>query len=51
VRNLSENGARLAFGETTAVPPAFDLKIAGGETTRAARVRWRTQDFVGVSLA
>ena len=51
VRNLSENGARLAFGETTAVPPAFDLKIAGDETVRSANVRWRTPDSVGVSLA
>jgi hypothetical protein len=51
VRNLSENGARLAFGETTAVPPAFDLKIAGSDTVRAASVRWRTPDAVGVSLA
>jgi hypothetical protein len=51
VRNLSENGARLAFGETTAVPSAFDLKIAGGNTVRVANVRWRTPDSVGVFLA
>jgi DeoR/GlpR family transcriptional regulator of sugar metabolism len=30
VRNLSENGAKLTFGETSAVPAAFELKIAGG---------------------
>jgi hypothetical protein len=51
VRNRSENGARLAFGETTAVPPAFDLKIAGSDAVCAASVRWRTPDSVGVSLA
>jgi hypothetical protein len=50
VRNLSENGARLAFGETTAVPPAFELRIAGDDKVREARVRWRTVDFVGASL-
>jgi hypothetical protein len=50
VRNLSENGARLAFGETTAVPAAFDLKIAGDGNVREARVRWRTPDFIGISL-
>jgi hypothetical protein len=51
VRNLSPDGARLAFGETTAVPPAFELKIAGSDTVRQARVRWRTVDSVGASLA
>lgn len=51
VRNLSENGARLTFGETTAVPGSFDLKIAGDGGVREARVRWRTPDSVGVSLA
>jgi hypothetical protein len=50
VRNLSPNGARLAFGETTAVPPAFELKIAGDDNVREARVRWRTVDSVGASL-
>lgn len=51
VRNLSENGARLAFAETSAVPATFELKMAGNERTRQARVRWRTLDSVGVSLA
>ena len=51
VRNLSENGARLAFGETTAVPAVFDLKIAGNEDVREARVRWRTPDSVGISFS
>jgi hypothetical protein len=50
VRNLSENGARLTFGETSAVPAAFDLKIAGDKQVRDARVRWRTPDSVGVSF-
>jgi hypothetical protein len=51
VRNLSENGAKLTFGETSAVPAAFELKIAGDERMREARVRWRSPDSVGVFLA
>lgn len=50
VRNLSGGGAKLSFGETTAVPSAFDLKIAGGEQIRKADVRWRSPDSVGISL-
>ncbi len=49
-RNLSDGGARLAFGETAAVPSAFDLKLAGDGTVRAAKVCWRTPEAVGVSF-
>ena len=51
VRSLSENGAKLTFGETSAVPAAFELKIAGDERVREARVQWRSADSVGVSFA
>jgi hypothetical protein len=51
VRNLSENGAKLTFGETSAVPAAFELKIAGDEQIHEAHVRWRSPDSVGVSFA
>jgi hypothetical protein len=51
VRNLSENGAKLTFGETSAVPVAFELKTAGDEQIHEARVRWRSPDSVGVSFA
>jgi hypothetical protein len=51
VRNLSENGAKLTFGGTSAIPAAFELKIAGDERMREARVRWRSPDSVGVSFA
>jgi hypothetical protein len=50
VRNLCENGARLTFGETSAVPAAFELKIVGDQQIRNARIRWRTPDSVGVSF-
>lgn len=50
VRNLSERGARLALGETTAVPNAFDLEIAGEGMARTAHVRWRSPTAVGVEF-
>jgi len=51
VRNLSENGAKLTFGDTSAVPVTFELKIAGDERMREAHIRWRSPDTVGVSFA
>lgn len=50
VRNQSESGALLAFGETAAVPPFFALAINGEQASRHARVRWRTQTLVGVAF-
>lgn len=50
VRNESEKGALLAFGETSAVPPAFDMTIKGCDARRAAQVRWRTMTQVGVEF-
>lgn len=51
VRNLSARGARLALGETTAVPNAFALQIAGEDAARPVVVRWRSQAAVGVEFA
>lgn len=50
VRNESEKGALLAFGETSAVPPSFDMTIKGSDAIRAAQVRWRTMTQVGVEF-
>jgi hypothetical protein len=50
VRNLSEDGARLAFGDTTAVPNHFQLKVAGEMQSREAEVRWRLPLAVGISF-
>ncbi|KQZ81429.1 hypothetical protein ASD64_10620 [Mesorhizobium sp. Root157] len=49
VRNESEQGALLHFGETSAVPSRFDL-VVKGSMTRAARVRWRDTARVGVEF-
>lgn len=50
VKNQSRNGAKLAFGETMAVPNRFDIQIAGDDTRHTARVCWRTATEIGVSL-
>lgn len=49
VRNQSETGAGLRFGDTAAVPAFFDLQINGETDHRQARVRWRNQTDMGVS--
>jgi len=50
VRNLSTGGARLALGETTAVPNSFSLQISDGDEVRLVTVRWRTPAVVGVEF-
>ena len=50
VRNLSPDGARLTFGETSAVPNNFDLLIAGEQEMRRATVRWRQMTALGVAF-
>lgn len=49
-RNLSDGGARLVFGETSAIPSAFSLLIAGEDAPRPATVRWREMTALGVSF-
>ena len=50
VRNQSEKGAMLAFGDTTGVPTAFDLAISGDEKKSQAQVRWRSLNAIGVEF-
>lgn len=50
VRNLSARGARLAFGDTAAVPPRFVLKISADGPARPVHVRWRTMTDIGVEF-
>ena len=50
VRNQSDTGARLSFGDTSAVPNVFDLEIVGSEVKRQAQVRWRSITAIGVAL-
>ncbi|TIQ37628.1 MAG: PilZ domain-containing protein [Mesorhizobium sp.] len=48
VRNESEHGAQLRFGDATGVPPGFELVVNGAR--RAALVRWRSTRLVGVQF-
>ncbi|MVA97212.1 PilZ domain-containing protein [Nitratireductor sp. CAU 1489] len=48
VRNLSEQGAKLAFGDTFGVPRRFRLHIAGERSTYEADVCWRGIGEIGV---
>ena len=50
VRNMSDAGALLRFGDATGVPAKFDLHIFGETQTRPANVRWRSGQNVGVSF-
>ena len=50
VRNTAPSGARLDFGETSAIPSSFELLVAGEDVTRRATVCWREMTVLGVSL-
>ena len=50
VRNQSEKGAMLTFGDTTGVPASFDLAISGDDKKSQAQVRWRSLNAIGVEF-
>jgi hypothetical protein len=50
VRNLSDNGARLVFGDIAAVPSSFDFRLSGAEASVPAVVRWRGVEDVGIEF-
>lgn len=50
VRDQSESGASLGFGDATGVPPAFNVAIWGDERKRPVRVRWRSETAVGIEF-
>lgn len=50
VRNISAEGAKLAFTETRAVPQEFDLSVHKNERTYRAKVIWRKADEAGVAF-
>ena len=49
VRNLTDKGAMLSFGDTAGVPKAFDLAISDG-AKRQVQMRWRSMNAVGVEF-
>jgi hypothetical protein len=50
VRNFSDKGARLAFGDIAAVPSRFEFRLSGAEAPVPAVVRWRGVEDVGIEF-
>ncbi|MCU0832422.1 MAG: hypothetical protein MUC58_13100 [Rhizobiaceae bacterium] len=51
VRDLTDDGARLRFGDVVDVPATFDVRIGTDEAWRPATVRWRSGHDIGVAFA
>ena len=51
VRDLSPHGARLRFGNATAVPSHFSLHIPSDPGERSAVVCWRGGNEVGIRMS
>ena len=50
VRDMSEGGARLRFGDALGAPGQFSMRVSGDERSFAAAVRWREGTDIGVVL-
>ena len=50
IRDISEQGARLIFSSTIAIPDVVDLYVPQKEQTLRAHVQWRHGDEIGVAF-
>jgi hypothetical protein len=50
VRDISQSGAKLYFGEHLGVPNHFELIMDGHGPRRPCTVRWRAEHTIGVSF-
>jgi hypothetical protein len=50
IRDMSRNGARLAFSSTAIVPSHFDLLVPKHGSKLRAELIWREADQVGVAF-
>ena len=50
VRNISADGAKLAFANTGTVPQEFALSVPQNERTFRARIIWRKAEEAGVAF-
>jgi hypothetical protein len=48
VRNLSQDGARIALSDTAAIPDAFEVVIPRKGEIRRARIIWKDETEAGV---
>jgi hypothetical protein len=51
VRDISQEGARLAVAHPPSVPEEFELALAGQAKRTHAEIRWRRADTIGISFA
>lgn len=50
LKNLGNNGAKLAFGVSALIPDEFDIQVARMERSFRARIAWRRRNEVGVAF-
>jgi hypothetical protein len=50
IRNLSDSGALLKFGDVLGIPNHFELETETGRARRKCTVRWRSGTLIGVSF-
>ena len=50
VRNVSAEGAKVAFTGTAVLPDAFDLEVPQKERTFRARLVWRRENEAGIAF-
>src|SRR5438477_11874711 len=50
VRDISERGAKLVFGETVAIPDVLELHLPGKEELHRVVVQWRRGAEMGVDF-
>ena len=50
LQDLTSTGACLTIASTHQVPDTFDLTFDRGRSHRPCRVKWRTDDKLGVSF-
>lgn len=50
IRDITDQGARLAFGGTVSVPEVFDLEIPNKDETFRAHVVWHHGTEIGVAF-
>ena len=48
VRNLSQDGAKIAFSDSATVPSEFDVTIHRKGESRRARIVWRDETQAGI---
>jgi hypothetical protein len=50
VRDVSDTGAKLVFGEAVTIPDVVELYLSNKDETRRAKVQWRKGHEMGVGF-